>query len=50
MTQLSERDRAKQRVVVAGGAGFIGSHLCHRLIDEGHEVIAVDNLVTGTSC
>ena len=35
------------RVVVTGGAGFIGSHLCNRLIDEGHEVVAIDNLVTG---
>ena len=35
------------RVLVTGGAGFIGSHLCDRLIAEGHEVIAVDNLITG---
>jgi len=35
------------RVLVTGGAGFIGSHLCDRLVDEGHEVIAMDNLVTG---
>ncbi|MEN9644631.1 MAG: hypothetical protein RL238_1300 [Actinomycetota bacterium] len=35
------------RVVVAGGAGFIGSHLCRRLLAEGHAVLAVDNLVTG---
>jgi dTDP-glucose 4,6-dehydratase len=36
------------RIVVAGAAGFIGSHLCDRLIAEGHEVIAVDNLLTGS--
>lgn len=36
------------RIVVTGGAGFIGSHLCEVLIDQGHEVIAVDNLFTGT--
>jgi len=30
-----------------GGAGFIGSHLCRRLLDEGHEVLCVDNLLTG---
>ncbi|MFD6284744.1 UDP-glucuronic acid decarboxylase family protein [Streptomyces sp. NPDC060205] len=35
------------RVLVTGGAGFIGSHLCERLIDDGHEVICLDNLFTG---
>lgn len=35
------------RAVVTGGAGFLGSHLCDRLIGEGWEVLAVDNLVTG---
>ena len=35
------------RAVVAGGAGFIGSHLCDRLIGEGAEVLCVDNLITG---
>ncbi len=35
------------RVVVTGGAGFIGSHLCDRLVADGHEVVALDNLVTG---
>ena len=35
------------RVVVAGGAGFIGSHLCRRLLAEGHEVLCLDNLSTG---
>jgi UDP-glucuronate decarboxylase len=36
------------RIVVSGGAGFIGSHLCDALLQQGHEVIAVDNLFTGT--
>ncbi len=36
------------RVLVAGGAGFLGSHLCKSLLDQGHEVICVDNLVTGS--
>ncbi|MBW7881268.1 MAG: SDR family oxidoreductase [Caldilineaceae bacterium] len=37
------------RVLVTGGAGFLGSHLCDRLLAEGHEVIAMDNLITGTT-
>lgn len=36
------------RVLVTGGAGFIGSHLCELLLVRGHEVIAMDNLITGT--
>ncbi len=36
------------RVLVTGGAGFIGSHLCDRLLADGHEAIAMDNLVTGS--
>ncbi len=35
------------RIVVTGGAGFLGSHLCRRLLDRGDTVVAVDNLVTG---
>lgn len=37
----------KKIVVVTGGCGFIGSHLCHRLINEGFRVICMDNLITG---
>ncbi len=37
----------KQRVLITGGAGFLGSHLCDRFIKEGFHVIAMDNLVTG---
>ncbi len=36
------------RILITGGAGFIGSHLCDRLLTEGHEVVAMDNLSTGT--
>ena len=35
------------RILVTGGAGFLGSHLCDRLIDQGHEVICLDNFFTG---
>ena len=34
--------------VVAGGAGFVGSHLCQRLLHDGHEVVCIDNLLTGS--
>ena len=36
-----------ERTLVAGGAGFLGSHLCDALLNEGHEVICMDNLITG---
>jgi dTDP-glucose 4,6-dehydratase len=36
------------RTVITGGAGFVGSHLCERFLGEGHQVICVDNLITGT--
>lgn len=35
------------RILITGGAGFIGSHLCERFLNDGHEVICVDNLLTG---
>ncbi len=35
------------RILITGGAGFLGSHLCDRLIEEGHQVIGIDNLLTG---
>jgi dTDP-glucose 4,6-dehydratase len=37
----------KKRVLVSGGAGFLGSHLCERLLDDGHSVVSVDNHSTG---
>lgn len=37
-----------KRILVTGGAGFIGSHLCARLVDEGNEVLCVDNFFTGS--
>jgi len=38
----------QKRILVTGGAGFLGSHLCARLLDQGHEVLCVDNFSTGT--
>lgn len=35
------------RILITGGAGFLGSHLCERLLDEGHDVLCVDNFFTG---
>ena len=42
------RYSTKKRVLVTGGAGFIGSHLCARLLEAGHQVLCVDNFFTGT--
>ncbi len=39
---------SRKRILVTGGAGFLGSHLCDRLLADGHEVLCVDNLFTGT--
>jgi len=38
----------RKRILVTGGAGFVGSHLCKRLLDEGQDVLCVDNFFTGT--
>jgi len=42
------RYSTQKRVLVTGGAGFIGSHVCARLIEQGHQVLCVDNFFTGT--
>ena len=42
------RDLVRKRILVTGGAGFLGSHLCERLLAHGHDVICVDNFFTGT--
>jgi UDP-glucuronate decarboxylase len=50
-----EQDRMKhvngnaRTILVAGGAGFLGSHLCEKLLSEGHSVVCVDNFLTGTA-
>lgn len=45
---MSQSSAQKPVSLVTGGAGFLGSHLCDRLLAEGHRVIAIDNLVTGS--
>lgn len=44
---MVRQDMRKKIVVITGGAGFIGSHLCDRLLKEGFKIVCVDNLVTG---
>ena len=44
------KDAQTKKILVTGGAGFLGSHLCARLLEQGHEVICVDNFFTGTKC
>ncbi len=39
---------SRKRVLVTGGAGFLGSHICERLLSDGHDVLCVDNFFTGT--
>jgi UDP-glucuronate decarboxylase len=39
---------ARKRILVTGGAGFLGSHLCDRLVEDGHDVICLDNYFTGS--
>lgn len=42
------KDLGRKRILVTGGAGFLGSHLCERLLQEGHDVLCVDNFFTGS--
>ena len=35
------------KIIVNGGGGFIGSHLCEKLVNDGHSVIVIDNFITG---
>ena len=37
----------RRRILVTGGSGFLGSHLCERLLADGHEVVCLDNFFTG---
>jgi UDP-glucuronate decarboxylase len=51
--ELTRRERTtmihtNKRIIVTGGAGFLGSHLCDRLVEEGHDVLCVDNFFTGS--
>src|SRR5205823_4390210 len=45
---LKMKDTTKKRILVTGGAGFLGSHLCERLLRDSNEVLCVDNFYTGT--
>lgn len=42
------KNSIRTRSLITGGSGFLGSHLCERLLDEGHEILCVDNFFTGT--
>ena len=48
MVTLTSSYHVRKRMLITGGAGFLGSHLADRLLAEGHEVICLDNFFTGT--
>src|SRR4030042_1325510 len=41
------KNYSNKRILITGGAGFLGSHLCERLLDKGHEIVCFDNFYTG---
>src|SRR5690606_39104602 len=45
---VEKKSMSKKRVLITGAAGFLGSHLCDRFINEGYEVVGMDNLITGS--
>jgi len=47
MTEIQITNPTSKRVLVTGGAGFLGSHLCERLVEAGHDVLCIDNYFTG---
>ena len=46
--RLAGKSKTMKTALVTGGAGFLGSHLCRRLLGEGYKVYALDNLYTGS--
>ncbi len=48
MNDVNRQYAIRKRILVTGGAGFLGSHLCERLLSDGHDVLCVDNFFTGT--
>ena len=47
MVYFYELKKLNEKILITGGAGFIGSHLCEKLVNSGQHVICLDNLITG---